>query len=128
MPNAIIGSEDIEMSKINKVCVPIDLELGRKTDNQFKKLICKAMINAGKTIKQDKETLLTFTKKPKLRNHSVCVCLCPSMCIHMRVCGVFAILARTVREGHSWQPSQWVNHGCCSPVFLTPSRHRVGLY
>ena len=87
MPNAIIGSEDREMSKINKVCVPIDLELGRKTDNQFKKLICKAMINAGKTIKQDTETLLTFTKKPKLRNH-MCVYVCARACAYTCVCVV----------------------------------------
>ena len=36
MPNSILGSEDIEMSKIDKVPVPIDLVLGRKTDNKFK--------------------------------------------------------------------------------------------
>lgn len=62
MSNTIIGSGYIEMSKIYKVHVPIGLVLGRKTDNKFLKLICKVMINAGKTIKQDKVILLTISK------------------------------------------------------------------
>lgn len=57
-----IGSGYIEMSKINKVHVPTGLVLGRKTDNTFLKLICKVMINAGKTIKQDKLILLTLSQ------------------------------------------------------------------
>ena len=36
MPNSILVFEDIEMSKFDKVPVPIDLVLGRETDNKLK--------------------------------------------------------------------------------------------
>lgn len=36
VPNTILKSGDIEMSKINKIHVPIDLVLGRETDKKTK--------------------------------------------------------------------------------------------
>ena len=36
MPNSILVFEDIEMSKFDKVPVPVDLVLGRETDNKLK--------------------------------------------------------------------------------------------